>query len=717
MKRIKRYPAAALALLLMVLLVIGWGTVTRRSWDNLHRSRMVFPDGYERAAGAYGVMNEGPALTLPAGMYTIDWEIETDGLGAIIIETTNGAAVSPQRMTITPEQTSGRFTFEALDLLYNLQILVDFESGGFLRVNRIDLTGCAQADGVITCFFVLAAVALLDILRGRGFLTPRRRGELIILAFTVLIASTPALKANLNGGHDGSFHVDRLLNLLNALRSGQFPARVGAYMQNRYGAVTSVYYPELFMYFPAALMLCGASLQYAMHAFIIAINAATALIMRVSAGRLFKNSHAGMISAVLYTLSAYRLTDLYTRFSIGEVLAMAFVPLFIWALYEVVAGDKRKWKLLAVSAMCIYQSHLISTVICALVAVAVCALLCVRIVRERRIGALILAAVCALGLCLYALVPMITYNAQGVSTAMMVRDTSRHLLAPAQLLLGVEAASPAPADGSLKYFALVIGLPLVIGAAAALHSVATAEKRTHEDIVVLLLLTAGTGFAFMTTTLCPWGLLERLTGYMAAYIQFPWRLLMMTSVCFAMAGGFGLAQMAQREQPIVQLAALALCAAMVTPLLTEETRKDNFVEAGRVPAWDMLYEDYTLEGTVVRDTKDKTVHAQEGVLVTDYEKFGTRISAHVQSEAGGEVSFPLFAFEGYEASVGGESIPIARGENNRITLALPQGTDGELLIRFVGKPIWRAAEAVSLLTAALMLAHTAWAKKRRGTVR
>lgn len=714
MKYMKRYAISIGCVLLISLLVVIGNGRGNRHWNNIHHSRLSFFDGaYERSGEQYGDLNEGPALTLPAGTYTLSWDIETDGANAIRIETTNDAAISPSSVNLIPGESTGAITLDAIDQIYNLQLIVSYQSGSYIRVNRIDLTGNQNTDRVWTLIIILAAAAILNILYVRGFLTPRRRGELLILAVVVLIASAPALKDNLNGGHDGYFHVDRLLNMLNALRSGQFPARLGAYMQNQYGAVTSAYYPELFLYIPAAMMLCGASLNFAMHVFLIGINAATALLMRYSAGKLFKNAHAGMLASILYTLAAYRLTDMYTRFSIGEALAMTFVPLFLYALYEVVWGDKKKWKLLALAAMFVYQSHLISAVICALIAAAACLLCAVKMIREHRLSRLILAGITAFSLCLYALIPLYTYNQQGVSTAMMARWTSGHLLAPAQLLLSMDPVSIAPSDATLKDFSLVIGLPLILSTAAALHTILTREKHQQEDILAGILAAAGILFALMTTTLFPWARLESLTHYAAAYIQFPWRLLMMSTICFSLAGGWGIAQLAKNHDSAVQFAVFALCAALALPLLSAETRKEGYTEAGNLPAWDQIFEDYTLKGTVVRETKDKTVHTTGDVSYSNYHKFGTRITAQVSSAQGGEISFPLFAFDGYEATLDGDLIPISYGDNNRISLTLPAGTSGKIQICFVGNPLWRIGEVISLLTAFVLILHTQFRYKKK----
>lgn len=702
-KYIRLFPAMVCMLLIIALVLYHSFGLSDRTWDRMQDTRMVFPAGKELSGDAYGVMNSGPSLTLPGGMYTLHWDIESDGENEIRIETTNGAALTPSVVTLEEGKSVGNIQIHAIDELYDLQLLINYRDGTYIRVNNLRLTGGACTDNSFTLAFLLAGAALLNILAVRGWLTPERRTELVVLLGAVLLVSIPCLKDTLNTGHDFSFHVDRLLNMLNALRTGQFPARLGAYMQNRYGAVTSVFYPELFMYIPAGMMLCGASLIYSMHVLIIGINLVTAFSMRYCAGRLFKSAKAGVFASLLYVFSAYRVMDLYTRFSLGEVMAMAFIPLFIAALYDVVLGDKRKWKLLAVSAVAIYQSHLISTVICGLAAVALCVCFAFRIIREKRWMPLVLAAVTALLLCLYALVPLMTHSRNGVATNMMLRWTPEHLLAPAQLFLDAAIPLTKPMDGALKEYPTVLGLPIVLGALAALMAVVSVRKQEREDKTALVLLLAGAGFALMTTTLFPWERLTQLSG-LVGYIQFPWRLLAMATVCFSIAGGYGLAKLTQEKESAWQLAVFAVCALTVLPLLTQEVRKDSYLQPNRVPAWDMLYEDYTLEGTVIGEVRDASVHTFGEIDMQAYEKVGTNISADVHASTDSQIAFPLFAFDGYAAELNGERIDVERGENNRLTVSLSAGSDGELRIWYEGKRIWRICDMISLLAAVALLA-------------
>lgn len=84
--------------------------------------------------------------------------------------------------------------------------------------------------------------------------------------------------------------------------------------------------------------------------------------------------------------------DVYTRVAVGEAMAMAFFPLFIVGLYEVLFGDAKCWRMLALSACGIFLSHMLSTMLCAVLA-AGAALLCLRrVIGQKRFVPLAKAA-------------------------------------------------------------------------------------------------------------------------------------------------------------------------------------------------------------------------------------------------------------------------------------------------------------------------------------
>ncbi|MBE5799864.1 MAG: hypothetical protein E7321_07945 [Clostridiales bacterium] len=710
MKHKKWLPSLALLLAALLLWACFHGR-GQRIWENLQDSRLVFENGYARSENAYGEMNSGPALSVGGGTYTLIWDIETDADNLIHVRATNQAAIEPKHIVISAGQAQGSATFASLDEIYDLQIVVDYQAGSSIKVNRIDLVGHRNTDGLFTLTFALLAAGVLCALHAAGWLTPKRRGAVVVVMLAVLLAAMPDLRGNLCNGHDGEFHMARLLNLVHGLRNGQFPVRLSGYMQNGYGAIVSAYYPELFMYIPACMILLGASFTYSFHVLFVGMHLASALTMWYAASKLFKCEKAGVAASVLYTLSQYRVMDIYTRFAVGEALAMCFLPLFTLGLYEVIWGDRRRWKLLAVSAALICQSHVITTAICGAIAVAVGLLSLVQIVRGRRVAALIKAVLAALGLNAFFFAPMYTYSQQGAVTSWLLRDLTEHTVSLAQLLIMPDNAA-AIHEPHLQTSAIGLGLPLVVMGAAALYAALTKEKRSREDWIALVMCAAGVILSLMTTNLFPWGLATRMTNGMAAYIQFPWRLLTFASACLAFAGGYAVSQMKATQEAALQFALVALCAVCVMPLLSQETREYGFVEKGSLPYWDVRYGDYALPRANLRALDEKEPIVSEGIVVDEFDQHSTTITARVSAQQDGTVIMPLYAFDGYVALLDGAPLAIERSETEHMQLALNAGMEGELRIWFEGKAYWKVFDGVSLATLLGMLWLSVSKRKR-----
>ena len=714
-KRIREWSVWLIALLLIAV-VFATGVLDRqKTWEDMPYLLMRFDGGMQRdtqAGGAYGAMNDGPGLNLPAGTYRLRWAIEGDGDNRLVITTQNGVSAVPGEIPLAAGETAGEATFTLDHAAQGVDIIVMFEGGTRIDVADMRLYSPPYRDHAFTfALIALLLCALYTALR-RGCLTPARRGKLILIGLAVLIASGPALKDTVCIGHDTTFHLVRLCNLADGLAAGQLPVRIGGFSYNGYGAITSVFYPDLFLYGPALLMNWGASLQYAVNVFFIAVNAASAWTMYAAAKRMFGDTWAAVCASVLYTLSIYRISDVFTRYAFGEMTAMVFLPLFLLGLYEVVLGDRRRWRLLGVSAACIALSHMLSTLICALTAAGMCALFIVRIVRERRLAAMLKAAALALALCAFQLVPFAMYSMQGIGAQELAKDPAFFALSPAQLfLLGAGELSLDPRDTTLSTFALEIGLPLLLGAALALYIAATAEEKDGKSSLAVLLTAAGAAFAFMATTLFPWGHVRVLTRGLSDYLQFPWRFLMMTAALLALAGGYGCARFSRGHGEQMAAALLAVAALCALPTLTDEARNPEYIAFGETVSPNLQYTEYTIPGTQTAPTVTQSLLVDGDAAVTDYRKASTTVTAQVDAQTDAVISLPLFGYDGYRAAVDGQEMETGLGENNRLTVRLPAGTRGMLRVWFAGKTSWRVAEAVSLLA----LLFLCLARRRAGT--
>ena len=80
----------------------------------------------------------------------------------------------------------------------------------------------------------------------------------------------------------------------------------------------------------------------------------------------------------------------------------------------------------------------------------------------------------------------------------------------------------------------------------------------------------------------------------------------------------------------------------------------------------------------------------------------------MSARAESRITFPLFDYDGFRATVDGREIAVERGSNNRVSVVLPAGTSGALKIWFAGKGWWRVGDAVS---AATLIGLLFWMKK------
>ena len=528
----------------------------------------------------------------------------------------------------------------------------------------------------------------------------------------MLIGSAPALKTTFVIGHDGTYHMARLLNLADGLKNGQFPVRMGGFAYDGYGGVMSVFYPDTFLYPFALMILGGASAVYVCNVFSVALNIGAALSMYVAAKRLFEKRWAATGASILYTLASYRVVNVFTRIAFGEALAMVFLPLFLVNLYDVVCGDARRWKGLALSAACIFCSHMITTLLCAVLAAGFCLLHIRKIILQKRLLPLVKAVLVCLLLCLYRIGPLVMYSMQGLGADDLVRNITEFSVELGQvLMMNAGTITRETNNPQIMDFSVEIGLPLMIGAALALYAALQKEERGKSEWAALKLVAGGALMTIAATDFFPWGAVSLLTQGQVGCIQFTWRLLILATPMLALAGGYGLCEFGGKRQDAAAVAALSMAVICVMPIFSSEIQNPIYVEKGVIisPFMGRSFPEYTYSDTTdFLAIRKRSVEIVGDAEMADYEKRSTTITAQVSARSESRITFPLFDYDGFRATVDGREIAVERGSNNRVSVVLPAGTSGALKIWFAGKWWWRVGDAVS---AAALIGLLFWMKK------
>ena len=536
------------------------------------------------------------------------------------------------------------------------------------------------------------------------------------------------------------------------MQNGQFPVKIQPVWYDDYGYAVSVFYGDLFVYLAAFLRLLGFSLQNAYKGYLVFCNIATISIAGYSFGKIFRNPYIGAFGGFLYSMSAYRLVNLYTRGAVGEYTGMMFLPLLIYACVLLLDEDKKKEKLkkgsiiLGVSMACILQSHILTAEIVCMVLAGVVILYAKRVFCKEVLLAGIKAVAIALVLSAWFLVPFLDYMLCGEFNINSIRNNDiliqRQGVFLSQVFAMFDNAIGQSLDlsaGTQGDFAQGAGLGLMLAIPALLVLFLMGYRKKEEKKNQKLAVTAsfvGLVMVGMSTIYFPWDTLCRVAKifqYIIVKIQFPWRF---TGVATAVLALLWCAVVSYIWKQYGQKKAIVLAAGVVLVMslsaghfmmdllnrgqriqIHSVTDMDSFVASG---------EEYLLVNTVLDELKQENLFLADGIEVSDYMKAGTTITFHAKNaaERAGRMELPLLYYEGYRAIAtreDGTNIPleISAGQNNVVSIELEAGMDCDVRIEFCEPWDWRMAEMFSAISLVIVIWYgysqggTTWKRKQK----
>lgn len=356
----------------------------------------------------------------------------------------------------------------------------------------------------------------------------------------ILVALTLTMMAiyyPLTAEFDIYFHFERFNALIDALKDGRYPHYIDYKAIDGYGYLTRVFYCDVIL-IPFALIgiLTGSVIAYQVLIFTITI--LCGLFTYKATKRIFDNNYIALVSALLYTFCFYRLLDIYNRGALGESISFTFIPLIIWGVYEIVKGDyKRKWYILTIGYTLLIFTHVISSLIMAIVTLVLLAVGYKSLWKEpKRLLFLAISALVTIVLVSGYVLPMIE---QLLSDTFYYISNEKRMTNPPQgqpalamiwsLFCGVMRPRQSYSTGT--------GLLLTFILMTRIFLVGKRNKSVKKADILLIL---GIVFFFLMSSLYPW----QTSPFSAiSVIQIPWRLCIIISLFFAMAGAVYFSQM------------------------------------------------------------------------------------------------------------------------------------------------------------------------------
>ena len=180
--------------------------------------------------------------------------------------------------------------------------------------------------------------------------------HLILLVILSLVTLWPFFKKGFFESHDGEWMVIRFTAFHQALTSGQFPVRYVERLNNNYGyPVLNFLYPLPF-YLAEIPKVLGLGFVDSIKAVFIASTVISSLAMYWALSRIATYT-AAFAGAIIYLFIPYRFVDLYVRGSLGEIVALAVVPVIAGCILKLREKKQIYAPILALAVGLLILSH------------------------------------------------------------------------------------------------------------------------------------------------------------------------------------------------------------------------------------------------------------------------------------------------------------------------------------------------------------------------
>lgn len=746
MIRISRKGKAAYYICLLILV---FGLAGNRDRDYINREYYNYPDypelnniavngefqtAYDAEEAYSGMVTSGPDITLPAGSYQIDFHYrsEADGNRFEIASDTEVNAENRLGCTFAsgelPLNDDGRYKaeFSLEHEVEHAQIKTYTEEGDlFIYGYTLESTEPINNDTWAMITITVLAFALFRLFCMRsikqedesGFwfeiTEVDRLGTVLAIVLVGLIASLPCFTDFVTEGHDLDYHLTRIEGLKEALACGQFPVRINPEFANGAGMVSPVLYPELFLYFPAVLRLLNVSMILSYHLFIIAMNLACAWAGYIAFRKLLGKRTLGVLMSALYTLSLYRMNNLYMRAAVGEWVGMIFLPLVIYGMYALFYEEKEKWGWSVLAFTLCLQGHLLTTEMAIGFSCLFAVLSWKQLKDKKRLFTVIKAGAVTVLVNLWYIVPFIYFYSQPMGVAMEQQPLGQYSLYPEQLFatflynrnMGEYLGTTAGENPSTVGGILGIGILLYLYAAYVRKSLTEKEKRVGN-----VLLSFGIFSLYMTTCYFPWDLLQRirLLDILAGILQFPMRILAVSTLFLCGTGALGIYGVLKGKVSgrSIALIGTLLAVAGSSYTLDQYTEQNKTALADDADSYNknllyngLLYYQGTEMNVLLNRAPVVTTSMQEiGIQSFDKQGSDVRFLYENTSVEEGYAEVPLYYYPGYKAWKDGIPVEVCAGDNGMVRIRLDGQSSGEVEVQYREKGFFLICDWISVVT-------------------
>lgn len=690
---------------------------TMGSYDSQQNAYYV-----DESSGTAGIFTCGPYMTMKKGIYDITIFYESTGSDhTAYVESEDSAfyanGVRSDHVLLDSNHTSKSFRIQLCRNVEDFEIQTSYSGNGSLTVKAVSVAQGA-ADTIHTLFIriaLLLAVNALFFLYRYGNtheVSSEKKLTVFSLLGIILLSSLPLLR---NGfpryTTDLNFFLMRVDGLKDGLLSGAFPVRIQPNWLNGYGYATSIFYGDLFLYFPAILRILGVSVQNAYFCYQFAVNISTCLVSYFCLKGIFSRKSIALLGSGLYTLSAYRLVILYYTTRGGMFTAYTFLPLVLYGVYLIYTDSKnyKSWLYTSLGMTFIIHCHLLSAEMTALTLLLFILLTVTSFFKKDRIFSMLKAVGCSILLNLGFLVPLLNYMGAGFyvsseSWKSFYNYIQNDGIQPSDFFNLFRGTNAYTSPDVVLVCSLLLYLVFTLCLSKdKLSQEALSFRKIGNRFAALSCI-----LCFMSTIYFPWDWIEETFAFLRMpinSIQYPHRFIELAVLTMTVTICCGLAQLESNKGKnyfryvSTGIAALLLIGSgwILSNILNLDTYQPvydkAYLDTSRISTKEYLPEGadpelYTLEFPV----------AEEGIAIEQFSREGLHLSIdciNVTNETQ-IIEVPLVYYEGYLATDEDcGKLELSPSDNFSVLLSVPSTHSGTIDIRFKSPLSWTIAMWVS----------------------
>ncbi len=547
----------------------------------------------------------------------------------------------------------------------------------------------------------------------------RRRYCFLLAAVLAAVFCLPYFSSGfLAVEHDTFFHLSRIQGLADAVQRGDLLPALYPYKNNGFGYASPLFYCDLLLLPFSLLYLAGMPLAwtYKLVVFCATVFSAYAVIRLLT--RVTDDAYAVTAVTAAFVFSNYRITDVYVRGALGEMMAIGFLAVIVSALHELLEKQNSSGSRLLFGGLCgLIFSHNLTFVFGVVIIIAAVLFYAGRI--NRRIAADGITAVVLAFLCTaWFTLPMLEqlgsqqfilhYYASSSQLERYAMPVWKYFANKTVFGFGENTLA---ADQQML---VNIGLPITACALLFPFCFLKNKKQPFSRFVGVTWL-IGMVFFLLPLDIFPWASMKALR-----VIQFPWRLMTPALVLLTVPSAALLAKCFRRHTWITLCLCLLIPAeglVHLTPAfsrpfgITSDTAYEDITSGALIdPYYSASYMRVELAGGdyLPIDAPDfrtltPAVRTSDGQPAeADYTKDGTELTVQVtEVPPDGLLILPLTYYKGYEYRIGSRVLPAERSEDALVAIRVSE--PGTVTVRYAGTPLRKCSVAVSLISAAAAL--------------